>query len=133
VERFRSALTLTENRLSLAWNVRGAANGGYVRGLYADQLLRLWQVYPQDRVLILQYERCVRDPVGELRRTFSFIGLDPEPAARLAVDRRINKSRGEKVPLSDVRRRVLQTRYAPENARLAALVPELDLDLWQRP
>lgn len=133
VERFRSGLTLTENRLSIGWNARAAVGGGYARGLYADQLLRLWQVFPREQVLVLQYERCVRDPVGELRRTFSFIGLDPEPAARLAVERRVNESRGEKVPLSDAQRAILRTRYAPENQRLAALVPELDLNLWQSP
>ena len=133
VERFRSALTLTENRLSLAWNVRGAANGGYVRGVYADQLVRLFAVFPREQVLVLQYERCVQDPVGELRRTFSFIGLDPAPAARLAVERRVNPSRGDKVVLSDAQRHILRVRYAPENERLAALLPDLDLTLWQRP
>lgn len=133
VERFRSGLTLTENRLTFAWNARGAANGGYHRGIYADQLLRLWRVFPREQVLILQYERCVSDPVGELQRTFAFIGLDPEPAAGLAVRRLVNETRGQKVPLTREQLRTLVERYAPENERLARLIPELDLDLWQRP
>jgi hypothetical protein len=133
VERFRSGLTLTENRMTFAWSARGAANGGYHRGIYADQLLRLWQAFPREQVLILQYERCVRDPVGELRRTFTFIGADPAPASGIAVERRINETRGEKVPLTDEQLRILAEHYAPENERLGRLVPELDLDLWQRP
>jgi hypothetical protein len=133
VERFRSGLTLTENRMTFSWNARGAANGGYQRGIYADQLLRLWRVFPREQVLILQYERCVRDPVGQLRRTFEFVGLDPEPAAGLAVQRRVNETRGDKVPLTGEQTRTLVERYAPENERLSSLVPELDLDLWRRP
>jgi hypothetical protein len=133
VERFRSALTLTESRLSFDWKARGAVVGGYVRGLYADQLLRLWQVFPREQILILQHERCVRDPVSELRRTFTFLGLDPDPAARVTAEQRVNQSRGDKVRLSVAQRRVLIGRYAPQNERLAALVPDLDLGLWQRP
>ena len=66
VERFRSGLTLTENRLTLGWSARAAANGGFQRGIYADQLLRLWSAFPREQVLVLQFERCVRDPRGEL-------------------------------------------------------------------
>lgn len=131
VERFLSALTLTENRLTFSWKGRGAVNGAYLRGLYADQLERLWQFVPRDRVLVLQYERCVREPVAELRRTFAFIGLDQEPASRIVADLRVSAGRVEKVALTDDQRRILLERYRPENARLAALVPEVDLDLWQ--
>ena len=133
VERFRSALTLTENRLSFRWNELGASTGAYVRGLYADQLLRLWQVFPRDQVLVLQYERCVRDTAAELRRTFAFIGMDPEPAKRIAAAGRGSVNRGDKVALSDAQRGILRTRYGPENLRLGTLLPDLDLDLWQHP
>ena len=80
VERFRSGRTLAENRLTVGAAPRAAANAGYQRGVYADQLLRLWKVFPPARVLVLQLERCVRDPRAELRRTFAFLGLDPAAA-----------------------------------------------------
>jgi hypothetical protein len=131
VERFRSGLTLTENRLTLNWTPRASANGGFQRGVYADQLLRLWAAFPREQVLVLQFEQCVRDPRSQLRRTFAFLGLDEAPADNIDVERRVNETRVRKVPMSDWQRRLLVERYAPENARLGALVPDLDLSLWQ--
>lgn len=131
IERFRSGLTLTENRLTLSWTPRAAANGGFGRGCYADQLERLWTVFPRQQVLLLQYERCVADPTGELRRTFEFLGLDPAPAGTLtASERRVNATRVSKAPLTEAQRAGLARAFAPEVERLAGLAPELDLSLW---
>jgi hypothetical protein len=47
------------------------------------------------------------------------------------VARRVNETRVRKVPMSDWQRQLLVERYTPENARLAELVPDLDLSLWQ--
>jgi hypothetical protein len=84
-------------------------------------------------VLVLQYERCVADPAGELRRSYEFIGLEPEIPAGLDLSGRVNESRGPKITLSEWQLDQLVRRYAPENERLAALLPELDLSLWQGP
>jgi hypothetical protein len=133
VERFRSGRTLAENRLTVGSTARAAANAAFNRGIYADQLLRLWAAFPREQVLVLQYERCVADPAGELRRSYEFIGLEPEIPAGLDLNGRVNESRGPKVSLSEWQIDQLVRRYAPENARLAALLPELDLSLWQGP
>jgi hypothetical protein len=131
VERFRSGLTLTENRMTLNWTPRASANGGFQRGVYADQLQRIWAAFPREQVLVLQFEQCVRDPRGQLRRTFAFLGLDEAAADVIDVERKVNETKVRKVTMSDWQRRLLVERYAPENARLAELVPELDLSLWQ--
>ncbi|MFN8619758.1 MAG: sulfotransferase [Chloroflexota bacterium] len=134
VERFRSGRTLAENRLTVGSSPRAAANAGFQRGVYADQLLRLWKHVPREQVLVLQYERCVHDPLAELRRTFAFLGLDTEVANTLEVARVVNESKGPKVDLSLDQRTALVARYAPENRRLAALLgDELDLSLWASP
>ena len=133
VERFRSGRTLAENRFTVGSTARAAANAAFARGLYADQLLRLWRAFPRDQVLVLQYEQCLRDARAELRRTFVFLGLDPEAAERVDVEARVNASTGPKVGLSAWQEAVLVARYAPENERLAALVPGLDLSLWAHP
>ena len=133
VERFRSGRTLAENRLTVGSTARAAANAAFNRGIYADQLLRLWAAFPPAQVLVLQYERCVADPAGELRRTYEFMGLEPEIPPRLDLVQRINASRGPKVTLSAWQEDQLVRRYAPENERLAAMLPELDLSLWRAP
>ena len=133
VERFRSGRTLAENRFTVGSTARAAANAAFNRGLYADQLLRLWSAFPRQQVLVLQYERCVAEPAQQLRRTFGFLGLDEEAVADIDVERRVNESRGPKVTLSEWQQDVLVRRYATENERLASLVPELDVTLWQQP
>lgn len=133
VERFRSGRTLAENRFSVGSTARAAANAAFNRGLYAGQLLRLWRVFPREQVLVLQYERCAADPVTELKRTFAFLGL--EPATEGGPDPRVpvNASPGPKAALSAWQEDQLARRYAPENERLAALLPDLDLALWRGP
>lgn len=134
VERFRSGRTLAESRLTVAASPRAAANAGFQRGVYADQLLRLWRTFPREQVLVLQFERCVRAPVAELRRTFTFLGLDPDAANAIDVAAVVNGSRGPKVDLSLAQRTTLVARYAPENRRLAELLgDDLDLSLWAMP
>jgi hypothetical protein len=133
VERFRSGRTLAENRFTVGSTGRAAANAALARGLYADQLLRLWQAFPREQVLVLQYERCVADPRAELERTYAFIGLAPAIPEGVDLTARVNESPGPKVSMSSWQVDQLTRRYAPENARLAELVPDLDLSLWRSP
>lgn len=133
VERFRSGRTLAENRFTVGSTARAAANAAFNRGLYANQLKRLWQAFPRDQVLVLQYEQCVADPQTQLERTYTFIGLQPDIPAGVDLSRRINASRGPKITLSRWQTDQLVRHYAPENERLAALLPDLDLALWQAP
>ena len=132
VERFRSGRTLAENRFTVGSTARAAANAAFNRGLYADQLLRLWTAFPRDQVLVLQYERCVADTSEQLKRTFGFLGIDDDVTG-IDLAERINASRGPKVTLSAWQEDVLIRRYAVENERLAGLLPDLDLSLWQGP
>jgi hypothetical protein len=133
VERFRSGRTLAENRFTVGSTTRAAANAAFSRGLYADQLLRLWRSFPREQVLVLQYERCVADPRELLARTFRFLGLEPVLPTDERLGQRVNASPGTKVTLTSWQRDELVRRYAPENDRLARLVPDLDLSLWQGP
>ena len=132
VERFRSGRTLAENRFTVGSTARAAANAAFNRGIYADQLLRLWQAFPREQVLVLQYEQCVRDPRAQLERTFAFMGLAADVPDTTELGARVNESRGPKVKLSPWQEDQLVRRYAVENERLATLLPELDLTLWRR-
>ena len=62
------------------------AGDALTRSLYAPQLERIFEHYPREQVLVLQYERCVADTAAQLRRTYAFIGADPhghQPTAAL--------------------------------------------------
>ena len=73
------------------------------------------------------------DPAAQLRRTYEFIGLDPAVPEGLDVSGRVNESRGAKVVLSEWQEDQLARHYAPQNERLAAMLPDLDLSLWKGP
>ncbi len=129
IDRFRSGLTHTDDASRRDLLDRDVA-GAFQRGLYAQQLRRLFDAFPSDQVLIQQYEACRADPRRELARTFRFIGLPPfdVPASRFA--REVNPTTAQKVELRPSLRSALLAGYAPELEQLAALVPDLDLTLW---
>ncbi len=78
---------------------------------------------------MLQYERCVADPQGQLARTYRFLGLDDgyRPPALRRVQ---SPTRQDKAGLDEAARRRLVEIYAAEVEGLRELVPDLDLGLW---
>jgi hypothetical protein len=101
----------------------------YARGLYGAQLERLLASVDRERVLVLQYERCVESPAGELRRTFAFLGLDSPEIDSGVLDRHPNRQPTK--PLLDPEtRKALASAYLPDVQRLLRLYPELDIGAW---
>ncbi len=99
------------------------------RGFYADQLGRLFEVYPPEQVLVLQYERCVADPVGSLARTYDFLGVDPSFRARpLPPPASGTGPASERLDPQTLRR--LQGMYSADVVALASFDSDLDLGLW---
>lgn len=66
VDRFRSGLTHTDDASLATLSHRDAA-GGFQRGLYAQQLRRVFDAFPREQVLVLQYEACRETPRGSWR------------------------------------------------------------------
>jgi hypothetical protein len=100
------------------------------KGMYATQLERVLQHYPADRALVLQYERCVKEPRAQLARTFAFLGLPPHEPTDEEITRPRNESKGDPIVISDEHRALLRKLYRPQVARLRELMPDLDLALW---
>jgi hypothetical protein len=128
IERFRSDLTHSI-RLSRARNQIATVNLIFHRGLYFGQLTRLFAAFPREQVLILQFERCVMDPAGQLARTYQFIGIDPGFRPH-NLRRPVNRTVEDKVHLNARHERMLREAYGDEVRRLGELVPALDLSLW---
>jgi hypothetical protein len=90
------------------------------RGHYAEQLERLYRLFPTEQVLVLQSEALFADPHGQLGRVWSCLGLSP---ARLHGLQPMKTGRQAAVPASAAER--LQEYYRPHNDRLYAL-PGID-------
>ncbi len=99
------------------------------RSFYARSMKQLLRYFPADRVLVLQYERCVADPLTELAATYRFLGLDDEHRPSTAARPRPSD---ELPPLDTGTEERLIELYASDVADLQALVPTLDLSLWPR-
>jgi hypothetical protein len=54
--------------------------------MYGARLANYLQRWPSERVLVLLLEELVAHPERELRRCFEFLGVDPEPAARIPLE-----------------------------------------------
>ncbi|HLX86993.1 MAG TPA: sulfotransferase domain-containing protein [Acidimicrobiales bacterium] len=103
------------------------------RGFYAAALHSWVPRFAPDQLLVLQYERCVADPRGELERTWKFLGLDASLAATLPAARLVepvSPTRATKRALSDDARRRLRELYAGDVAELLGQFPAIDRSLW---
>lgn len=126
VERFVSGFGHSE--ISPASHLGTAATDAFVRGLYSASLRSWSKHFGSERILVLQYERCVADAGRQLARTYAFLELaEGHRPAGLARPRNptIEKVRFD----SDARRRLAEL-YAQDVAETASLVPDLDVDLW---
>ncbi len=83
----------------------------FMRGFYHAQLTHLLAHFDRARVLILQYERCVCEPLEQLRRTFAFLGVR-DSGFEPDFDAHPNRQ-AEKPALHPDARRALVDAYAP--------------------
>ena len=143
LDRFVSGATHTRDRTARRRGVPGGARAAldwrdekrfveeaFQLGLYAEQLARFLDWFPAERLLTLQYERCVADPATELARTFRFLGLQPHQLSDATLREVRNATASQKIELSADRRVMLVDLYGRQLERLRALVPDLDLALW---
>lgn len=128
VERFRSGLTLSL-ALSGGRNRKLLADDAFARGMYWAQLRWLFRWFDPRHVLVLQYEKCVRQPAAQLARTYRFLGLDPQAAAP-DVRARVNPTVGPKICLTAEERCWLRAAYAEDVSALVDHVPGIDPELW---
>ncbi len=126
VDRFRSGMAHQER-------MGGARDGAAIadavgRGFYNRALSDWLAHFDADRLLVLQYERCMADRDGQLDLTFRHLGLAPhrpEPVDRPTPTR----GRVETLLSVDVRNELIRL-YSPDVAALAERLPQLDLSLW---
>jgi hypothetical protein len=130
VERYLSGLQLA-TRVAARRGVqlsRYAPLDTFARGLYHAHLTGLLRHFQRSQVLILQYERCTRDPVGELRRTFEFIGVKD---TRFELDTQAHPQEQVDKPRPDSTTRAAYVEaYSDDVARLLDAFPEIDVALW---
>jgi hypothetical protein len=136
IERMVSALTYIGEKQRSASGGSGPPgdaiiNREFIRSLYWYQLRNVLEHFPREQLLVLQYERCVRDTRKEAERTFQFLGLDP---ARLPLTTEHTRPRNAtRVPKITVDHELGEESRETLRSQLRALAghfPEIDLSLW---
>src|SRR5205823_12170677 len=117
VDRYVSGLGLRATATSKPRRANAASDGSggpfanrpvtvsLYRSLYGAQMRHLRRHFPAAQIMVLQFERCVLDPRTELRRTYEFLGLDPNWHPR-GIKRVVNATRARVDVPEDDRRAV---------------------------
>jgi hypothetical protein len=81
---------------------------------------------------MLQFERCVAEPLAELQRTHRFLGIEPLDELPDRLVRRLNRigKPYENPELPQALRAELRELLADDVLRLAELCPEIEPGLW---
>ena len=129
IERYRAEFA----ECAVEYPQRGRMRTGDMvdRASYGSQVARLRRYYDEDRILILQYERCRDDVEGQYRRTLRFLGFDAEPSA-LRRMRPIPPAPApqQTQPLWRDLEAALHTSLDPEVEALRSMALDLDVRLW---
>jgi Sulfotransferase family len=130
VERYLSGLELdTEMARKRGTPLsRFAPLEAFSRGFYHAQLHALLRHFDRSQLLVLQYERCTKEPQEQLRRTYEFLGLSdldftPDLEKRF-------RAQPEKPTLDEAARAAYVNAYADDVLALASEFGEIDLSLW---
>jgi len=87
------------------------------RGHYADQLERVFELFPRERVHIIDSDAFFDDPASEFQRLRTFLGLKPFQPTGFG---RHNAHPGP--PMAPPTRRMLDEHFTARNQRLPALL-----------
>ena len=97
------------------------------RGFYSEQLARIGRYFPAGQILVLTAENLRRRHEETLREAYAFLGITV-PAVLPVAEEVFATPKAR--PVSERTRAWLRTRYAPEVARLEALLGRR-LDEWK--
>lgn len=97
------------------------------RGFYAQQLERIWSLFPREQTLVLRSEALRGDPTPAVNRICAFLGVEPMGAIA-PVEAHVG-AYGE--PMDPATRGKLVAFFEPEVRRLEALLG-WDLSDWRR-
>jgi Sulfotransferase domain len=135
VERYRSGVRNTGEVLAKRGmdpsNLRSLiAADAFQRGLYGAQIARYMELFPAEQLLVLQFERVLRDLQGQLDRVSAHLGLEPFILPADAATQGAGRSHGGSPQLAPESLGALVDAYAPDVRALREMVPDLDLGLW---
>ena len=99
-------------------------------GLLMPHFAQLYSLFKPEQTLVLQYEKCKADLLGELARTYRFLGLDAEFVPQRPAQP-VNRKDYAVAPFSPEQRAHLARYFAADVRQFAETYGLIDLTLWQ--
>jgi len=99
-------------------------------GSYADDLHRLLCYFDRQQILVLQYEKCRNAPLGEIERTYRFLGVDTACRPR-NIERAVNKKNYLVQRLDAGERQRLRDYFMEDVCLAVEMFPDIDISLWE--
>ena len=102
----------------------------YFYSHYLHGLKELLKYFPRDNILILQYEKNIKDPVSEIQKTYQFLGVDSSFIPN-DIERIINR-KGYTIEKPEIEeRKRIRDYFFEEVMEIKELFPEIDLKYWE--
>jgi hypothetical protein len=100
-----------------------------LHSLYSIGLARLFQYFTRDQILILQYERLIREPREQMVLAYEFLGVDARFRAR-DYQKQVNTGIYAIPKPEPTERQRLAAYFAEDVKRTFALCQDIDPKLW---
>jgi len=133
VERYRSGVGQWQKhkeRRGKRLNLWAGRKDAYARSFYAFALRPYVEAFGLDRLLVLQFEKCLQDPAAEYRRTLEFLELDDWVPPPEDLGKAYNVSRRRPTPAALDEPADLVESLEGDVRELLTLAPDIDLSLW---
>jgi hypothetical protein len=133
VERYRSGVGQWQKhkeRRGKRLNLWAGRKDAYARSFYAFALRPYVEAFGLDRLLVLQFEKCLQEPATEYQRTLEFLELDEwvPPPEDLGKAYNVSKKRPSPAALDEPPDLVAS--LEGDVRELMEMAPDIDLQLW---
>ena len=111
-------------------NLWAGRKDAYARSFYGFALRPYVEAFGHERILFLQFEKCIQEPAAEYQRTLEFLGLphwDPPPEL---LGKAYNVSQKRPSPAALHEPGDLVESLEGDVRELLGYAPEIDLSLW---
>lgn len=133
VERYRSGVGQWQKhkeRRGKRLNLWAGRKDAYARSFYGFALRPYVEAFGLDRMLVLQFEKCLQDPAGEYKRTLEFLGLPDWVPPPEDLGKAYNVSRKRPSPAALDEPPDLVESLEGDVRELLTYAPDIDLELW---
>jgi len=97
---------------------------------YAKDLKRLLHCFDRRQILVLQYEKCKKDPGFEIAQTYHFLGVDDQFQPK-NLKHGVNRKEYIVPNLTSEERFRLAEYYREDVSDTTKLFPNIDLSMWE--